>query len=267
MKNQFIALLYHNIVDDQVEQTKEAHIRDREVSLSSFRQQMQYLVEQGYESLTLEDYFACREKLREPPEKGVLITFDDGFDNHYHNGYKVLAEFGLKGSFFVVGDWIDKAGFLSREQLVEMDRGGMEIGSHGHTHTFLAYLSRNEVRWELTESKRTLEHTLDKEVHYFAFPGGHYKRWMFRLMAEAGYRGSCSCLYGWNNKGTHRYLIKRVDIRNRMDLNDFAACFDSRNVNFYRAVYFVKGALRAVVGRRGYTQLRRKLYRFYRLNR
>jgi len=267
MKNRIIALLYHGIIDDSEAGGRVAHIQDRQVTVSRFREQMQFLLEQGYEPLTVEEFFACREGRRETPEKAVLITFDDGFDNHFTNGYKVLAELGLKGSFFVVGDRIGQAGFLNKEQLIEMADTGMEIGSHGHTHTFLAYLSPEEVMWELTESKTVLEKAIGRRVANFAFPGGHYKHWMFRLMEKAGYRGACSCHYGWNDKKTHRYLIKRIDIRNRMGIEEFAACFKPSNVNFYRGVYFIKESLRRFVGRRGYTALRKKLYRFYRFSR
>ena len=267
MKKRFVALLYHDLTEDNAELPQEAHLQDRAVSLSQFREQLRYLVDEGYQSLTLEEYFECREGRREAPDKGVLLTFDDGFASHYEIGYRLLAEHGLKGTFFVVGDRIDQEGSLSRAQLVEMERAGMAIGSHGFTHTFLAYLSPDKVAWELAESKRALEKALGKEVHYFAFPGGHYKRWMFRLMRKAGFRGGCSCLYGWNDGRTNPFLLKRIDIRQRMDIDAFAACFDNSNINFYRGVYLLKGVLRTFVGRKFYTQLRHKLYRFYMLKR
>jgi len=267
MKNQLVVLLYHDIAEDGAELPQEAYLRDRAVTLGRFREQMGFLVDEGYQSLTLEQYFECREGARSLPKKSVIITFDDGLRSHYELAFPVLREFGLQGTFFVVGNRIDKEDSLSCSELEDMTQAGMEIASHGFTHTFLAYLSKDEVAWELAESKRVLERATGGAVNYFAYPGGHYKRWMFPLLQEAGYRGACSCRYGWVDKRTNPFLLRRIDIRQRMDINAFAACFNSNNMRFYRFVYLIKSLVRGVVGRKGYTRMRRKLYRFYRLQR
>jgi peptidoglycan/xylan/chitin deacetylase (PgdA/CDA1 family) len=267
MDNRLVILLYHDLVEDESALPTEAYLRDRAITRNNFQAQMQHLVDEGYQSLTMEEYFACRENHRPLPEKSVIITFDDGFRSHYEIGYRILSELGLKGTFFVVGSWIDRSGFLNREQLREMHEGGMEIGSHGHTHTFLAYLSKDEVYQELKESKDALEQTIGARIDHFAYPGGHYKRWMWKQLKETGYKGASSCLYGWNDVRSNPYLLRRVDIRQRMDISAFAAVFDNNNMQFYQGVYFVKRLVRGLIGRRGYTRLRRKFYRFYRLQR
>lgn len=267
MKTKLVVLLYHDIAEDGADLPQEAYMRDRTVSTGRFREQMRYLVDQGYRPLTMKEYFECRGKGQALPDKSVMITFDDGLRSHYELAYPVLKEFGFSGVFFVVGNRIDQADFLSADELREMEGEGMEIASHGYTHTFLAYLSEEEIAWELSESKRALEGAIGKPVEYFAFPGGHYTRPMLRLLKNAGFKGACSCLYGWNGLTTNPYLLRRIDIRQRMDQQAFASCFNASNMRFYSFVYMVKGLLRKAVGRKGYTQLRKKLYRFYKLQR
>lgn len=267
MDNKLVTLLYHDLAEDGAQLSSEAYMKDRTVSLGRFREQMQYLVDQGYHSLTMEEYFDALDGNKTLPEKCVLITFDDGLRSHYELAYPVLKELGLVGVFFVIGDRIDQANSFTKDEMLEMVGDGMEIASHGHTHTFLAYVSEKDLVWELTESKRALEAAIGRRVDFFAYPGGHYTKSMLSLLKDIGYRGACSCLYGWNDKATNPYLLKRIDIRQRMNIEDFAECFDSKNLRFYSFVYMVKGALRKVVGRQLYTKIRKKMYRYYKLQR
>jgi len=61
---------------------------------------------------------------------------------------------------------------MSAEQVRIMRRAGMSIGAHTATHPILARLQADDVRAEVTESKRFLESLLQERVGLFAYPNG-----------------------------------------------------------------------------------------------
>jgi peptidoglycan/xylan/chitin deacetylase (PgdA/CDA1 family) len=81
--------------------------------------------------------------------------------------------------------------FLNREQLREMRRAGMDIGSHTHSHRILSHLDGDSQREELEESKAILEELLDEPVPAVAYPVGTssaYSPETCRIAESLGYR-------------------------------------------------------------------------------
>ena len=74
-----------------------------------FKQQIQY-ISTNFKEATLEELFhtllgggAERESKDLLPEKSMLLTFDDGYIDHYTYVLPILNEFNMQGSFFVSG--------------------------------------------------------------------------------------------------------------------------------------------------------------------
>jgi peptidoglycan/xylan/chitin deacetylase (PgdA/CDA1 family) len=144
-----------------------------------------------------------------------IATFDDGLISDYEFAFPMLLQGGLRGTFFVTVDNIGRAGYTSVAQLREMIAGGMEIGSHGLTHRYLVTMSTSEATREIRESKARLEETLGVEVHSFAAVGGHFKRWMLEIAAEAGYRAFATMIPGRTTAQDGLLLLRRNHIQGR----------------------------------------------------
>ena len=63
-------------------------------------------------------------------------------------------------------------GVITPAQLIEMQRAGMTIGSHSHSHAFLNRLRPQEQLQELQQSKAILENLLQVPVRSIAYPYG-----------------------------------------------------------------------------------------------
>ena len=79
-------LMYHAVGDDC---WGEEHLFDRPAELE---QQLQYLSENGYETIFFED-LAHLERY----EKPVILTFDDGYDDNYTLLLPLLQKYHMKG--------------------------------------------------------------------------------------------------------------------------------------------------------------------------
>lgn len=67
--------------------------------LDSFRRQIEKL-ENSYRFITMEELIAHIHEGKKIPERAVLLTFDDGYLDHYTNVFPILHRKGIQGSFF-----------------------------------------------------------------------------------------------------------------------------------------------------------------------
>jgi peptidoglycan/xylan/chitin deacetylase (PgdA/CDA1 family) len=79
---------------------------------------------------------------------------------------------------------------MTWDQIIEMSKNGMGIGSHTMSHRVLASLSAEEQTWELRESRQRIESILGQDVFAISYPVGgtdHLTPQTFRLAKESGY--------------------------------------------------------------------------------
>lgn len=69
---------------------------------TSFERKARHLVENGYVTLSADEYLAVICEDRPAPERAVLLTFDDGRQSLWSVGRPVLERYGLKGVVFLV---------------------------------------------------------------------------------------------------------------------------------------------------------------------
>src|SRR5690625_4345576 len=90
----------------------------------------------------------------------ITFSFDDGYDSDYNIVFPVFKEYGIRGTFFVIGneDRMGNPGIASAAQLKEMAQAGQEIACHGHGHLSYANEQDNEVIYnDMVLSKKTIE--------------------------------------------------------------------------------------------------------------
>lgn len=117
----------------------------------------------------------------------VRITFDDSNSSDYEIALPALLKRGMRATFFVVTERIGSSGFLSAQQVQQLDRAGMMIGSHGTRHRPWALLGASDLYCELNESRETLQGVVGKTVQEAACPFGSYNRRVLRALCAAGY--------------------------------------------------------------------------------
>ena len=105
--------------------------------------------------------------------------------------------------------------YLDWPAVRELDRAGIEIGAHTHSHEILARLEPAAARREIQRSKELLERGLGHPVPNFAYPFG--RRWDYHAAAKegaraAGFASATTTHAGTNRAGADRYELRRVMI-------------------------------------------------------
>lgn len=154
----------------------------------NFEEQIKYLHDNGYHSITQAQFDAYMTGETELPDKSVMITFDDGYVDNYEYAYPILKKYGMTGTIFVITNLVGTKGYLTWPQIREMSAGGMEFGSHTISHKPLTSYDQNGMRQELAGSKTILEQHLGKDCTYIAFPEGMFNDMVMEETQHAGYR-------------------------------------------------------------------------------
>jgi peptidoglycan/xylan/chitin deacetylase (PgdA/CDA1 family) len=76
---------------------------------------------------------------------------------------------------------------MTENQIVEINKNNIEIGSHTLSHPDLAVATDTKARREIFDSKASLEKMISKKVISFCYPSGKYTATTEALVKEAGY--------------------------------------------------------------------------------
>lgn len=188
-----------------------------------FREQMKFLKDNNYTTLTLDEAYAFFDQNKPVPEKSVVITLDDGYEDNYTNAYPILKEFGLKATIFVVTGWVDNKDlpYLTSAQLKELDKNGIDIEAHTANHDDLSKLSYEKQLETLKNSKQYLENLLNKKVTYIAYPFGKWNKDTLRAAKDAGFNMAFTIAGRWSDKTDGIYTLDRVYIGASFPLSQF----------------------------------------------
>lgn len=184
------ALLFHSVTDRK-------SIGVSHFSPDKFASLAAYLNDNKFNAISLRDASNIHsERPISITTKNIMLIFDDGFDNFYHEVLPVLSEFKIKVTLFPVAGYVGKKSawdfygsnrHLSLLQIREISDAGHEIGSHTLTHPNLLFLKENELTHELKDSKAILEDIIGREVTSLSFPFGLWNMEIWKKSKELGY--------------------------------------------------------------------------------
>lgn len=249
-------LMYHDVFAQAAVTEASAGAALYHVSSELFRRHLAAIAAVGVAVLTASEWLARRSD--GAPSDHLVLTFDDGWAGSLTTGVECLADAGLRATFFVTTTNIGKPSFASADELRAAHGAGMEIGTHGVNHSFLADCSEAEIRRELEGSKARLEDLLGAPVVTGSVPGGAWSPTVARIAAECGYRALCTSRAGLNNARADAFRLRRVAVRGSTspgDVERYARMSVGREVLRARALELPKRAL----GRKRYAALRARL--------
>lgn len=198
-------LMYHYIRNAEGESELGKNLS---VSPENFAAQMKFLKDDNYFSVKLADLAdpdrAAISRAYYDKKKPIVITFDDGYDDAYTQAFPVLKNNGFIGTFFVIRNYTGREGRLNDAQISEMQKAGMEFGSHTLSHPDLTKISLDDARSQIFDSKG--------DWLTFCYPSGRFNDQIVSLVQEAGYLAAVTTKIGIARETTNLLEIPRVRI-------------------------------------------------------
>jgi peptidoglycan/xylan/chitin deacetylase (PgdA/CDA1 family) len=233
-------LLYHRIEDSSASTATGPAI---------FRQHLVSLKEQGWRSLSADEFAFVMKSGRGVPRRSFLITFDDGYETVRTAALDILRALDFKAiSFLSTGLLREAAGpqgeavtdesrdaYLSWDQVRELQASGLvDCQSHSHMHSNFSDCSADEIEQDLRTSVDLLTHGLRLPRTHFrhlAWPWGLSKTEWRQAASAAGF--------------TYQYGVARQSCTASSPIDQIPrTCFDASSFSrFQRQLWLQTGQL------------------------
>ena len=127
--------------------------------------------------------------------KAVSLTFDAAWGNEdTQQLIDILDRYGVKATFFLVGQWVDKY----PESVKALADAGMEIGNHSNEHPHMAKLSEKQIIDEVAACNEKIEAVTGVCPTLFRCPYGEYNDLVIETVDGMGMKS-----IQWNVERSH----------------------------------------------------------------
>lgn len=215
-----IPVIYYHSVDP-------SEANEVTISPDRLRSELEYIKNSGYTTLTTTEVYDYLANNKPIPEKSILITFDDGYMDNYTNAFPILKELNMKATIFLISGGIDNGYYLSRDQIKEMSKYGIDFQSHTVDHKYLDQLSYEEQLKQVTQSREDIKKITNKDVIAIAYPYGNYNDDTVKAIEAAGYSLAFTTDRGLADRDDNILELNRIYVSSRYSLNNFTYILDS----------------------------------------
>lgn len=159
------------------------------VTVEQFAKQMDVLKAYGYQTVSLEDFLDYCDGVISPPERPIIITFDDGYQSFYDYAFPILAERDMQATNFILTGYTAETDderyantwnpdepltyHMIWPEVLALNNAGFSIGSHSVSHPNLEDLDPAQAEYEISFSYQDIQaHLQDGGELSFAYPYG-----------------------------------------------------------------------------------------------
>lgn len=184
-------LQYHHVAEDTPAVTS--------IRPDQFAKHLQYLVDNDYTVLGIEEAHRRINQNQPIPSKAVVITFDDGYNNVYDNAADLLHQHDMPYAIFVNPQLMREtpSAYMGWAQLKELQSQGATIVNHGQSHAHLTRRleSESQQQWrqrmrdDVLGAQQEIDEQLGPQPKYFAYPYGEYNDRLQQLLSDWGFLG------------------------------------------------------------------------------
>lgn len=215
-------IMYHSILKSQK--------GDYIVSPTILENDLLYIKEKGYTTITVSDLINYVYNDVSLPGKAIMITFDDGHYNNYGYAVPLLKKYNMKAVISIVGKYTDtfsetnetnlNYSYLRWVDVKELIEDGtiefqnhsynLHDNSHGRKGSMKKYNETIEnYQALLSEDLMKLQEKFKEKTNYlpttYTYPYGAVSKDSIKIIKELGFKASFSCSSGIN------YITKDID--------------------------------------------------------
>jgi peptidoglycan/xylan/chitin deacetylase (PgdA/CDA1 family) len=244
-----LVLTYHSISDAAGPTSIPADV---------FATQMQVLADLGHRSLRLSEFIDWHQGTNGDADDGVLITFDDAFEDFAQVAAPILQRHDFSALVFVPTQRLghpegwqganDPARPLMDWPTVRaLANEGIEFGGHSRTHADLTKLSAADREDEIAGCAEEISAQIGKPVEGFAAPYGRVSPEVVEAIGRH-YRAAFGTRLAVPERGRDRFDIPRIDMHYFRDRRHWAGLLQGRR-NYLRVRQALRGVRSKVVDR------------------
>src|SRR5438128_1572619 len=111
-------LLYHHL--QNLLPTASPLLRVWTISPQKLDSQVDWLAEHGFHTITMAQLVAHLKHQQPLPPKPIVLTFDDGWRDHYEVAFPILKKYKSIATFFIITDSVGHSAYMNWGQIQQM---------------------------------------------------------------------------------------------------------------------------------------------------
>lgn len=195
----------------------EARYPSTNISSEIFRDQLDYLKNNGIEVISLGEIAERLQAGRSLPEHAVALCADDSYRSFSAVAMPLVRKYGFPITLFVNTGAVGTPGYLGWDELKVLVEQGVEIGNHTTTHPYLVELAdgedfeswRQRVRRDIVKAQDDFETHLGIRPELFAYPYGEYSDAVVTIIKELGFKAAFAQQSGVIHDRSQLYHLPR----------------------------------------------------------
>ena len=228
-------LCYHNIAT-QDEKANYPEESDWTITTDNFKEHLDYLKNNNYKTLTMDEFYNWKIGNLNLPYKSVLITFDDGFLSNYEYAFKLLKEYNMNATVFVVGSFIDSSTtnewngniktYMTKDILENLKNEYPNIEIYSHSYNLHYQGAINQDKEALIQDIKDFDNFYPNN-DILCYPFGQYNDNIEECLKESNYKmafryGPDKKDYKKASRNDNIYEIPRLNVSHGMSAFKFA---------------------------------------------
>lgn len=241
-------IMYHGVLKDSDLSGKYV------ITPSELEEDMTYLEQLGYTSVSMLDVINYIENGGSLPDKPIILTFDDGCYNNYGYVLPILEAHNAHAIFCIVGEYTDQYsesdianmtyGYMRWKEISELaDSPYAELANHSyafHSNTNGRNGSqrnpgenidvyREIFRADTEKAQNRFIENTGFAPYIYAYPFGAYSEESSDILKDMGFKATLSCNEGINiitHDSDCLYLLKRYNRPSGIASADFFSVFE-----------------------------------------
>jgi peptidoglycan/xylan/chitin deacetylase (PgdA/CDA1 family) len=236
--NQIPVLMYHHILPEN--QRTALPYNAAVISFESFKEQMGWLHQQGWNALTLEELNNALSNEDPLPKKSFVITFDDGYASNLFFAFPTLNRYNFPAAEFIITanleeetrKWDGKK--LSWNDVKAISKL-FSIQSHSHTfhqlqdsEPMLTVKTQEEIQEDLDFAWAEIDRHIEPGFRAFAYPYGVASQAAKNVLNNQNVTLAFTTEVGYVTKESDPLLLPRFSITPSVAMEDFQSIFQPK---------------------------------------
>lgn len=218
-------LMYHHV--GELPKDADATFRGLTVSPQNFEDQVNWLKNNDYTSISLNDIYLYSKGKFTMPKKPVVFTFDDGYNDAFIKAIPILKKYGYFGSFAIITNYVGATQgnniYATWQTITQAELNGQEIVSHTQNHFDGSNpkFSATYILQNLNGSVADIKNNLGLTTNILIYPYGHYTAEYITQAKKAGFVMGLTVHEGQTIDLDNLMQLPRVRVRSTEDLQQF----------------------------------------------
>ena len=186
------------------------------IAIDSFKAHLKYLKQDDFTVLTMGEAIHKIKTDQNILDKAVGLTVDDGYKTFKTGSMPLLKKFGYSATLFVNTETVGGSNYLTRDQLQELEKKGIEIGNHSHSHAHFVNREGQEGKEffisDVSIAQAMFKKKLGAKPSLFAYPYGEYIPSMQSALKQMDFKAATALKSGVLNATSDMFAIPRFPI-------------------------------------------------------